>query len=259
MEKNNSYLNMWSVNKTLTKEIQRVDLELKEVQKQIENFEELPKKDKLDKFIRIFKDYLKNFSKIRNYQNIGLSLKGDNNDFLPTIDGKLYTDDTGDAEKILIIAIYHLTLLNLYTKKIAKFPPFLIIDTPRQQELSQEDYEKEIDLFHKTAKNSQIKFTDKKQFLEAKRAGINDFKEYTEWKESEFGKYKRFVKARKGAFTSRKEFGDAQRFNIDTYEKYQEFLKKPFKELESKIQSEEKDALKAFNSENFKEFIRLMY
>ena len=45
---------------------------------------------------------------------------------------ELYTDDTGDAEKVIIIAMYHLTLLELYNNKLAKFPHLLIIDTPRQ-------------------------------------------------------------------------------------------------------------------------------
>ena len=47
-------------------------------------------------------------------------------------------------------------MLNMFLKGIAKFPPILIFDTPRQQELRSNAYQKLIQLVNKTSQNSQI-------------------------------------------------------------------------------------------------------
>ncbi|MBD3215515.1 MAG: hypothetical protein GF311_23090 [Candidatus Lokiarchaeota archaeon] len=118
--------------------------------------------------------------------------------------------------------------------------------------LRKEDF----DLFQEAKKYS---FSNRKEYLEAKKFGIKDINEFKEWKSTDFDNYKDFIKARKGGFDSRREFNDAQKYNIGDINDYQKFIDKGLKELEKKIQEVENDSNRAFDNRNYKEFIRLMY
>lgn len=152
-----AFLKLWDYSNTINKEIEIKEKELNILEKKISKLDkELTIEAKIEKIESVYKNLLNEFSNIRKIDNIKLSLKQNNEMFFPIINGIIYTKETGGAELTIRIISYYLTLLILFKKGLAKFPPILVIDTPRQQELSIGDYNKLLDILLLYSKNVQI-------------------------------------------------------------------------------------------------------
>ncbi len=157
IEQYKAYLKLWDYSNTINKEIEIKEKELNILEEKISKLDkEFTIEEKIEKIESVYKNLLNEFSNIRKIDNIKLSLKQNNEMFFPIINGIIYTKETGGAELTIRIISYYLTLLILFKKGLAKFPPILVIDTPRQQELYIEDYNKLLDILHLYSKNVQI-------------------------------------------------------------------------------------------------------
>lgn len=152
------HLQLWEHNRRLNEQIGELNTQIRFVENKLESLdEELSPEEKMSKFSDHYKDLLLHFpSLFENVEKVELFEDRKDNSYLPVINGNLYNEDSGFGELIVKIALYHLTFLILYQEKIAKFPPFLIIDTPKQHDLVTSVYKNLIQLFYEHSKESQI-------------------------------------------------------------------------------------------------------
>lgn len=88
---------------------------------------------KFEKLIRYIDDFLKN-SGYRDYEEIAL-----NDKYEPIINNKHYKNASA-SEKVRTVIAYYFAFLRYSIENDSKFPKFLIIDSPKQQDLNYEDY-----------------------------------------------------------------------------------------------------------------------
>ena len=152
------HLQLWEHNKRLNRQIGEINTQIRLITNKIETLdEELSPEEKMEKFSEHYKNLLLQFpSLFKNVDTVELFEDRKENNYLPIINGNLYSEDSGFGELVLKIALYHLTFLILYQEDIAKFPPFLIVDTPKQHDLVSFVYEKLIELFYEYSKKAQI-------------------------------------------------------------------------------------------------------
>lgn len=157
IEKNKALLKIWSYNKEISNQIENNNKEIRILDEKLKSTKpEMSREEKLKKFEEIYSDLLSNFSDIRVIEKVELSRENNESKYFPMINDSIYTSETGSAELIIRIIMYYLTFLILFKEGIAKFPSFLIIDTPRQQELTSGNYKKILELLSYHSKELQI-------------------------------------------------------------------------------------------------------
>jgi len=98
------------------------------------------KKEKIEK-IENYMSYFLERAKYTNFQTVKLD-----NSYLPKVNGHSY-DDKSASEKAMAIIAYHYAFLRFALEDGINFPDFLMIDTPKQQEMQDFRYEPMLESF----------------------------------------------------------------------------------------------------------------
>lgn len=117
----------------------------------------------------------------------------------------------------------------------------------------------EIDNFKQFVEGKRHFFDEKNEFVHATQLGINNKKEYDDFRQSGYSNYNEYLEAKKGEFIDKIDYYKAKELGLKTFEEYQDFLNKGFKDYLDKIKEIDNDAEKAYNESLREDYIRLKY
>lgn len=119
----------------LQESLKEIDEELLGIKEKMKSVKDRKKNDenKIEKFTAYMDDFLRN-SGYRDYENLTLSDK-----YEPMINNKYYKNASA-SEVVRTVVAYYLAFLRYSIENKSKFPKFLIIDSPKQQDIDYEDY-----------------------------------------------------------------------------------------------------------------------
>ena len=159
----------------LQESLEEVDGELLEIKEKMKSANERKKNDenKIEKLITYMDDFLKN-SGYRDYEEAAL-----NDKYEPIINNRYYKNASA-SEKVRTVVAYYFAFLRYSIENDSNFPKFLIIDSPKQQDLNYDDYISIIELMAKLGeanKDFQLIVTSVETPESVKKLVIRHFKE----------------------------------------------------------------------------------